>query len=154
MKNKKLKQILLAFACILTMMSAKLPAAAEEIESEDAYLTVGIIGNCGCQISTMDYMTVSRRSSVVIDSDKTHVSYNITYICPKGHGIQSTARSVKGTHLSGGPYEDCGHRQGPILTHEDLLHFYRRYCSCGAVSEEVGVRCMASPSAIGGHGLP
>ena len=154
MKNKKLKKSLLAFACVLTMMSAKLPVtAAEEIELQDAYLTVGITGNCGCFISITDYLTVSKRTSVVIDNGKTHASYNITYVCPKGHGIQNTARAVKGTHLSG-PYVDYGHKQGPVLTQEDLLHIYRRYCSCGAVSEEVGVRCMASPSAIGGHGLP
>lgn len=153
MKNKKLKQRLLAFACILTMMSAELPVtAAEATESEDAFLTVGITGNCGCLISTMDYLTVSRRTCAVIDNGKTHTSYIITYICPKGHGIQNTARAVKGTHLSG-PYVDSGHKKHPYIIGLNE-HIYKCYCSCGAVSEEVEVTCMASAGAIGGHALP
>lgn len=153
MKNKKLKQSLLALACVFTMMSASLSVRAEEAAwPEDAYLSVGITGNCGCSISTMDYLTVSRRTNTVNDGGKTHIAYNITYICPKGHGIQSTAKAVKGTHLSG-PYVDSGHKKHEYILGLDV-HIYKCYCSCGVVSEEVEVTCMASASAIGGHAIP
>ncbi len=151
MKNRRVKQALLALACAFTVMSAGLPArAAEAVSPDNTQVSPRYTGSCGC---VMQIEIMSLRSCTD-NGNGTHTAvYNTTYKC--SHGRVDRIETIKESHVFTVSYQDNGHVfVGKVDKNE---HSYTRVdsCRCGNTKkgEPFSITCHGESNG-GAHARP